>query len=111
VDTEYGMTAKHKRYYFWLKCKDLSGKVYLVFGSDLSMDDARTHGLELLGNTDFEIRRLPTRNLSRASQMTKGTRLEETHDITKASEKLGHEKSLRRQLKKHKKLPPWLEGD
>ena len=99
------------RYYYWLKCMDSSGKMYLVFGSDRDESDARTRGIELLGGADFEIKRLPTRNLQKASSLCKGHRLEETHSITKASEKIGHEKSLRRQLKKRKRLPPWMEGN
>ncbi len=91
------MTA---RSYFWIVTADSSGKLFLVFGSDVSSADAEQKGLELLGGADFRIKRLPTRDLGRASSLLKGNRLSSTHSLEKASQKLGHEKSLKRAIKK-----------
>ncbi len=90
-----------RRNYSWLVCQDPdTHKPFLIAGGN-SEEDCRQKGLELLGGIDFEIKGLPTRNLSKASSLLKGNRLEETHSLHKASEKLGHEKSL---LRLHNRL-------
>jgi hypothetical protein len=90
----------HKNYFYWLLCRDPdTGKPFLIAGGDTE-DAARSKGLECLGGIDFEVRRLPTRNLARASSMIRGVRLEETHSLKKASQKLGHTKSVRRMLER-----------
>ena len=80
--------------YWWLVGKN-QGKAFLIFGSDKSEEDARIHGLELLGGVDFEIKSLPTRNLALASSMLKGTILEGTRDLNIATRRLKH-KRIRR---------------
>lgn len=77
-------------------CKDPdSGKPFLIAGGNTE-EEARQKGLDMLSGIDFEIRPLPTRNLSTASAMIRGKRLEDTHSLKQASERLGHERSLRR---------------
>ena len=88
------------RYYYWLVCRAERGKVFLVFGSDKSEDEARQKGLEMLGGIDFAIRRLPTRSLPRASSLIKGNRLERGEGLKRASQRLGHDRSLDRWRRK-----------
>jgi hypothetical protein len=92
------MSASRK-YYYWLVCSD-SGKKFVIYGG-LTEDDARAKGLEELSGINFEIRRLPTRDRDAASAYIRGKRLEETHSLKKASQRLGHEKSIARL---HRKL-------
>jgi hypothetical protein len=88
-----------QRKYYWIIAQDETGKTYLIFGSDQSEELARIKGLEMVGS-DFDIKALPTKDMSRASSMLKGNRLETTHNLKKASQRLGHDKSLRR-AKRH----------
>ncbi len=88
------------RYHYWLVAES-SGKPYLIYGG-VTEDQARMRGLELLAGTDFQIKRLPTKNLARASSLLKGSRLEQTHSIKQASQRLGHEKSFKRTKRKYK---------
>ena len=88
--------AESRRKYYWLVTSDPdTGKPYLIFGGNTE-EEARQRGLDLLSGIDFEIRGLPTRNLATASSMIRGKRLDDTHSLHKASEKLGHDRSLRR---------------
>ena len=85
-----------RRKYYWIVTTDPdTGKPYLIAGGNTE-EEARSKGFEMLGGIDFEIRGLPTRNLSRASSMVRGKRLEDTHSLRKARERLGHDKSLDR---------------
>lgn len=87
---------KVNRYHYWLVCNDPdSGKPYLIYGGQTE-EEARQKGLEMLSGVDFEIKRLPTRNLQRASSLLKGNRLEQSHSLREASKRLGHDKSLNR---------------
>ena len=79
------------RSYWWLTGKN-EGKRFLIFGSDSSEDDARQHGLELLGGIDFAIKRLTTKNISQASRMLKGNILEQTSDLGTATKRLKHKR-------------------
>lgn len=88
------------RYYWWLVTQDEDGKPYLIFGSDKGEDDALQNGREMLPGTSFEVRKLPTRNLQRASSLLRGSRLENTHSLKEASKRLGHEKSVARLKRK-----------
>ena len=85
-----------KRKYFWLvtSAPD-TGKPYLIFGGDTE-EQARQQGLDLLNGIDFEIRSLPTRSLPMASALIRGKRLDETHSLKRASERLGHNRSIAR---------------
>lgn len=75
---------------WWLVARDEAGKTTLIFGSDRSEEDARQKGLEMLPGIDFEVKKLPTRNLARASSLFKGKKLERTHDLKKSMQKLRH---------------------
>jgi DNA-binding response OmpR family regulator len=92
--------ARSPRMCYWILCQDPeSSKPYLIFGSDRSEEDARSKGFEMLGGLDFTIKPLRTRNLQRASAIIRGTRLEDTHSLKSASERIGHERSVRRRLR------------
>ena len=80
--------------FYWLVAQE-NGRPYLIYGGQ-SEEEARQKGLELLCGLNFEIKRLPTRNLQKASSLLKGNRLEETHSLKKASQRLGHNKSIKR---------------
>ncbi len=84
------------RFYYWISARDETGKSYLIFGSDKTEDEARQKGLDMLGSVDFEIKRLPTRNLASASSMIRGKRLKETHSLRQAGKRIGHTKSIER---------------
>lgn len=96
-------TGDSRRHHYWLVTRDENGKPYLIYGGPTE-EEARSKGLEVLGGMDFDIKRLPTRNLQAASSMIRGTRLEQTHSLKQASERIGHSRSLRRL--KRKKIPP-----
>lgn len=83
--------------YYWIICKDPDPpyKPFLIAGGATEME-ARQKGLETLGGIDFEVRDLPTTNLSRASSIIRGKRLDDTHSLRQAKQKLGHERSLQR---------------
>ena len=83
------------RQYYWIVAHDDTGKPYLIYGGE-SEEAARDKGLEMLSGIDFEIRKLPTRNLSRASSLLKGNRLEMYHSLKEATRRIGHNKSLKR---------------
>lgn len=82
-----------RRYYWWIVARDENNKPYLIAGAN-DENDARHKALEMLGNLNFKLVRLPTTNLARASSMIKGMRLEHEHNLHSASERLGHNKSL-----------------
>jgi len=85
-----------RRKYFWLVANDPeTGKPYLIYGGTTEAE-ARQQGIEMLSGVDFEIKALPTMNLQAASSMLKGRKLKKTHSLRKASERLGHTKSVRR---------------
>jgi len=95
------MENRRQRYY-WLVAKDPdTGKPFLIAGGNTE-EDARAKGIDMLSGIDFEIRSLPTRNLSRASSMIRGKRLEDTHDLRSAKERLGHERSADRMVRRRR---------
>ena len=88
--------------YFWLVALDPeTSRPYLIAGGRTE-DEARQKGLEMLAGIDFQIRKLPTRNLARASSLMKGNRLEKTRSLHKAAERIGHERTLRRRQQKRR---------
>lgn len=90
------MQRETRRKYYWLLAKDTeTGQPFLIAGGDTE-HEARQKGLECLSGVDFEIRGLYTRNLEKASQIVRGKRLEDTHSLQKARQRIGHEKSIRR---------------
>lgn len=91
-----------KRYYYWIVAFD-NGKPYLIFGG-ADEEEARRKGLEILGGIDFQLRRYPTSDLSRASSFFRGKRLDETHSLQDANTRIGHDRSLRRLKKQQRGL-------
>ena len=89
-------SRESRRKFYWLVASDTdTGKPYLIWGGDTE-EEARQTGCEMLNGIDFEIRPLPTRSLPAASSMVKGKRLVDTRSLHKASERLGHNRSLHR---------------
>lgn len=86
------------REYWWLVARDEHGKTVLIFGSDRSEEDARQRGLEMLSGLDFAVKRLPTRDLGRASSLLKGNRLEEAHSLRDATQRLRHKIGRKRRM-------------
>ncbi len=67
-------------------------------------DEAREKAFTTLGGIDFEIRGLYTRNLQRASAIVRGKRLEDTHSLRSARERIGHDGSLRRMVRRQHRI-------
>lgn len=102
-----------RNWHWWIVTKDPeTNKPYLLPGGRTEQE-ARQKGLEQLGGVDFELRRFPTTSIERASAMLKGRRLEKTRSLHKATERLGHTRSLRRAQRKQvskSSLRPYGEG-
>lgn len=98
------------QYHWWLVAHD-NNDTTLIYGSGISEEAARQHGLEILPGLDFEVRKLPTRNLARASSILKGKRLEETHSLKEATKRLKHKpKSTKKSsasAQYHNQHDPW----
>jgi len=91
------MSVQERRNYYWLVARDSqTNQTTLIFGSDKSESEARAKGLEMLPGTDFAIKRLPTRDTGRASQMLKGGKLERMHSLSEATKRLKHKLGKRR---------------
>lgn len=91
-----------RRRYYWVTYQYSGGKSGL-FGPFSTEDEAREVGLNN-GLIDFDIKLFPTKDQARASQLVKGKRLNDGEGIEKASERLGHERSLRRWQKLRQKM-------
>lgn len=89
-----------RREYWWIVTRDEDGRPHLVFGSDISEEDARQKGLEMLGGMDFLIKKYPTRDTDMASAFFRGKRLENGEGLKRASQRIGHERSVKRLLRK-----------
>jgi len=86
-----------RRMYYWIAAKDETGKPYLISATMCKTEDeARQRGMEMLSGLDFEIKRYPTRDLSSAVRMLRGSRLEDTHALRTSARRQGHEKSIAR---------------
>jgi len=84
------------RGYWWIQATDPdTEKPYLIKGGPTEAE-AREKGLESLSGIDFELTWLPTTNISAASRMIKGGKLEVTGSLRQAAQRIGHDKSLRR---------------
>jgi len=90
-----------KRYYYWIVTFD-NDHPYLVFGGK-DEEEARRKGLEILGGSDFQLKRYPTSDLSAASSFFRGKRLDETHSLRQSSKRIGHDRSLDRLKKKQQR--------
>ncbi len=78
-----------RRYHYWIIARDEKGQTILIYGAP-DEQTARMRGLEMLPGVDFVLKRLPTRDLGRASSLLKGSLLEETHDLKRATRRLRH---------------------
>jgi len=87
-----------REYHWWIISHDESGKPYLIYGCPdrNGEDECRSKAFEVLGGLDFELKRLPTRNLSAARGFVCGNRLEKGMGLRESTRRLGHEKSVER---------------
>lgn len=93
-----------RRKFYWILARDPdTGKPFLIAGGE-DEESAREKGFTTLGGIDFEVRGLYTRNLSRASSIIRGKRLEDTHSLRSARERIGHTKSLSRMIRRQHHL-------
>ena len=91
-----------RRKFYWILTQDPdTRKPFLIAGGE---DESGAHqkALEMLGGVDFEIRGLYTRNMAKASSIIRGKRLEDTHSLHKASERLGHDRSLHKMMRRRR---------
>ena len=86
------------RDYFWIVAQDESGQRYLIFGSDRSSEDARRVGFEM-GMNDFEIKKMPTRDLPTASHYLKYGIARNARNISEAGKRLRHQAPRHRRLR------------
>jgi hypothetical protein len=91
-----------QRDFWWIGATDEDGKPYLLGGGETE-EIARQKGMELLNGLDFELKNLHTTDKNLASSRWRGHKLEQTHTLKKAGQRLGHEKSLKR--KKQRESP------
>ena len=93
-----------RSYHWWIGGIDPNtGKRFLIYG-DPQESVARQKALEMLSGIDFKMKRLGTRDIGSASRMWKGQRLATSHDITDATRKLGHDKTLKRIQDKRRRI-------
>ena len=94
-----------RQYHLWIATRDENGKPYLIYGCpDRDGESAcRDKGIEMLGGLDFDIKRYPTRNLAEASAFHRGRRLEDGEGLRASSQRLGHERSVARRLRRMKR--------
>ena len=85
----------NRQRHYWIVARDETGQPYLLYGG-LTEEIARQKGFEMLGGIDFEIKMYPTVDRNAASAMHRGKRLQAGEGLHRSSERLGHEKSLRR---------------
>ena len=89
-----------RQFHWWISGTDPhTGHRFLIYG-DPSESVCRQKALEMLSGIDFKMRRLPTRDISTAARLWKGSRLATHHDITDATRKLGRHKTVKRMLNK-----------
>jgi len=91
-----------REYHWWISAVDQeTGRQHLIYGSSDrgstgGEDVARSKAFEMLGSIDFELRRLPTRDLSTASSLWRGKRLAQGDGLHASSQRIGHERSVDR---------------
>lgn len=91
-----------REYHWWIGAVDEeTGRQHLIYGSSDhgsagGEDVARSKAFEMLGSIDFELKRLPTRDLSTASSLWRGKRLSQGDGLHASSQRIGHEKSVAR---------------
>lgn len=91
-----------REYHWWIGAVDPeTGRQHLIYGapdrgSDGGEGVARSKAFEMLCSVDFELKRLPTRDLGAASALWRGKRLAQGDGLHASTQRLGHEKSVAR---------------
>jgi len=93
------------RLHYWLTGVT-EGKTFLIYGGT-SEDNARMKGLELLGGIDFQVKGLPTRDMSAASRLLKGGILERSKNIKTATQRLKHKRIGGKRIAQRPQNDPW----
>ena len=92
------------RTFYWILVKDPDdNRPFLIAGGDTEQD-ARNKAFECLGGLDFEVRGMRTRNLAAASAILRGKRLDDTHSLHDARRRIGHDRSLRRMIRRREQV-------
>ena len=87
------------RHRYWWIIANYNGKPILIFGGSTE-DDARLKGITELGGANFSLKELATRDPGRASQMIRGVKLEDTHNLAVSLQRQGHERTLNQMRKR-----------
>lgn len=87
---------RHRLYYWIVSRDDQNGKPYLIFGG-MSEQEARARAFEV-NLSNFEIKALRTRDQAKASAMLRGSRLESTKNLHEAARRIGHERTVKRDM-------------
>jgi len=82
------------------------GKPFLLFGGDTETE-CRQKGMEMLSGLDFQIKALKTRDISTASRMLKYGKLEKSHNLGEAKQRLGHDRTIKRRQARQAKRTGW----
>jgi len=80
--------SRYQRKWWWITAKRGDGRDILIFGG-ASEEEANRRGYEKLA-VPFEITELPTKDITAASRMIKGRRIDTGLGIDKSMEKLSH---------------------
>jgi len=93
-----------RSYHWWIYGSDpATSKPFLLYGAR-SESECRQKALEMLSGLDFKMKRLPTRDITAASRMIRGHKLDKTHNITRSMRKLGHGKTMKRIQDKRRRI-------
>ena len=88
-----------KRNWYWIKAIERDGRM-AVLGPYNSEEEANSQGYELLDVPDFQIKKLPTRDLARATHLAQGGRVEDGHLIAPAHLHTRHEAGIQQQRRR-----------
>ncbi len=80
-------------YHYWIVAEQ-DGKPILIYGAR-DEAQARMRGLEMLSGINFDLERLPTRDLHKASSMIRGSKLDKTHNLDRSMQRQTHERGLK----------------
>lgn len=91
-----------REYHYWIYCRpsaETDGKPVLIYGcpdhgSKGGEDNARSKALDMLANMDWELRRLPTRDMGTASALIRGKRLASGEGLRSSTQRIRHERGL-----------------
>lgn len=90
-----------REYHWWIGAVSDDGKQVLIYGapdrgSAGGEDMARSRAFEMLSGMDFELRKLPTRNMGTASALWRGKRLAQGEGLQASLQRQTHERGLSR---------------